>query len=152
MGDDPSTGGRPNHPRVSRGASSRGGPAPRRPTHSSGRASGTRHQSNYRKRHFEKVCKSAGIPIRSKEEPEGKTPKALRDTFASYLLKAGVDTRRIKEYLGHSSIGATEKHYLKWLADEDDDPMTRAPGEVWPDLLSRLCASDSASDTQSGVA
>ncbi len=65
--------------------------------------------------------------------------KDLRDTFASQLLTAGITLQYISGQLGHESVGVTEKHYAKWIGDDDyREPMPLEDGEVPADLLSRL--------------
>jgi integrase len=86
---------------------------------------------NYAARHFAKVCEAAGI--------EDRTPKDLRDTFASQLLTAGVQLGYVSKQLGHSDVSVTARHYAKWV---DDDayrhPLTVGEGEVPADLIARI--------------
>ncbi len=45
----------------------------------------------------------------------------------------------ISSQLGHDSVGVTEKHYAKWIGDDDyREPMRLEEGEVPADLLARL--------------
>ncbi len=86
---------------------------------------------NYAARHFAKVCEAAGL--------EDRTPKDLRDTFASQLLTAGVQLGYVSKQLGHSDVSVTARHYAKWV---DDDayrhPLTVGEGEVPADLIARI--------------
>jgi integrase len=102
---------------------------------------GTRfHQDNYRNRLWARVCRKAGLGA-------GRTPKNLRDTFACLLMQAGLQEMRIGKLLGHSPGGnTTRQYYLKWIGDDDVEPMRLEPGEVSPDLLRRLSQKLSQSD------
>jgi integrase len=51
---------------------------------------------NYAARHFAKVCEAARL--------DGRTPKDLRNTFASQLLTAGVQLGYVSKQLGHSDV------------------------------------------------
>lgn len=65
--------------------------------------------------------------------------KDLRDTFASQLLTAGITLQYISGELGHECVGVTEKHYAKWIGEDDDrEPMRLEEGAVPLDLLARL--------------
>jgi integrase/recombinase XerD len=47
--------------------------------------------------------------------PKAAHPHMLRDTFAVNLLICGVPIEEVKEYLGHTSIRTTEKHYAPFV-------------------------------------
>jgi integrase len=94
--------------------------------------------ANYRKRHFAKACREAGLIDRK--------PKDLRDSYASHLITAGISLGYVSKQLGHSDIAVTAKHYARWCSDDYRDPWTRQPGEVPADSLVRL----TQSLTQSG--
>lgn len=67
-----------------------------------------------------------------------RTPKDLRDTFACYLLMAGISLGYIAEQLGHAHPQVTARHYARWVGDDYRTPMELRPNEVPADLLARL--------------
>jgi len=60
------------------------------------------HAPNYYTVEFCRILKKAGI--------KGANLHALRHTFASYLVMAGVDLRTVQKLLGHSTVAMTEKY------------------------------------------
>jgi integrase/recombinase XerD len=52
------------------------------------------------------------------------TPHVLRHTYATTLLKAGVNVRRIQSYLGHRSLETTARYLLILDADVASDAAT----------------------------
>ncbi|MCH7644347.1 MAG: site-specific integrase [Myxococcales bacterium] len=65
--------------------------------------------------------------------------KDLRDTFASQLLTCGIPIQYISQQLGHADIGTTQRHYAKWIGDDEyREPMRLGEGEVPADLLAQL--------------
>jgi len=86
---------------------------------------------NYRKRHFAKVCKRAGLGHRQ--------PKDLRDSFASHLLSNGIQLGYVSEQLGHGNVAVTARHYARWVGGRRyQEPLVLRAGEVPADLLARL--------------
>jgi integrase/recombinase XerD len=58
------------------------------------------------------IFRAAGIPESH--------PHQLRDTFAVSYLMAGVPIDRVSILLGHSSIKVTERHYLAWVRERQE--------------------------------
>jgi len=61
------------------------------------------------KKGFRAACDRAGL--------SGVTPHVLRHTAASWMAMAGVPMLEISRYLGHSSVGVTERVYAKLHPD-----------------------------------
>jgi integrase len=74
------------------------------------------------------VCKAARI--------DNHTPKDFRDTFATLLLMNGIPLKWISNQLGHGSVAVTERHYARWM-DEDEyrNPWQVSEGQVPMDLF-----------------
>ena len=96
----------------------------------SGAVVGAIDRADYRKRHFARVCKKAGLGPRR--------PKDLRDTFASQLLTAGVQLGYVSLQLGHADMAVTAKHYGRWAGTEYRAPVALREGELPCDLMARL--------------
>ncbi len=45
----------------------------------------------------------------------------LRKTAGALLIQAGVDIYRVSKFLGHSSVGVTERHYVDLLSNDYED-------------------------------
>jgi len=91
--------------------------------------------ANYRNRAFAWMVKKAKLPT-----VEGRTPKPkeLRDSYASYLLSAGIPLPYVSEQLGHSDVGTTARHYTRWIGrGRYVPPPLLEEGEVPSDLISR---------------
>lgn len=67
---------------------------------------------NFGKRQWKRACLAAEI--------EGATPHALRHTYASRLVTAGVSLPRVQKLLGHVSIVTTER-YAHLIDDGHDE-------------------------------
>jgi len=68
-----------------------------------------------------------------------RTPKDLRDTFASQLLTAEVQLGYVSRQLGHADVSVTARHYARWVGgDAYRRPLELGEGEVPADFLSRL--------------
>ncbi len=114
---------------------------------------------NYRSRHFRKVREAASIgpAVKADGTTRPRTPKDLRDTFASQLLTAGVQLGYVSRQLGHSDASVTARHYARWAGgDAYRSPLEVREDEVPADLLSRLAAKSpqsphSASSADSGA-
>ncbi len=66
---------------------------------------GGRPRINNLNRELKLIAEQVGI------NPEGVNLQVLRETFGSHLRKKGVDIGLISEYMGHSSIDVTLRHY-----------------------------------------
>ena len=58
------------------------------------------------------TAKAAGI--------EGVTAQVLRITFGSIAVQAGIDIYQVSEWLGHSDVATTRKHYAALLSHNPD--------------------------------
>ncbi len=99
--------------------------------------------ANYRNRHFRALCKAASIgpAVKADGTTRPRTPKDLRDTFASQLLTAGVQLGYVTRQLGHSDVSITARHYARWAGgDGYRRPLEVGKDEVPADLLARLAA------------
>lgn len=103
------------------------------------------HPHNYQLRHFDVVCKAAGLL--------GHTPKDLRDTFASQLLTAGIQLGYVSQQLGHADVAVTARHYARWAGgDSYRRPLEVGEGEVPADLLARLAEDSHHTPTTASAA
>ncbi len=86
---------------------------------------------NFRHQEWKRICKRAGIGKRALKD--------LRDTYACWLLTAGVQLGYVSQQLGHSDVAVTARHYARWVGGmEYREPMELEPGEIPADLLARL--------------
>ena len=116
---------------ATRGPRNQGAPGAWRCPGGSERSLSTLRSQNYAARHFAKVCEAAGLT--------GRTPKDLRDTFASQLLTAGVQLGYVSKQLGHSDVSVTARHYAKWIEDDAyRRPLVVGEGEVPADFIARI--------------
>jgi integrase len=86
--------------------------------------------ANFRKRKW--------VPMTARTGITGHTPKDLRDSYASYLLTAGVPLGYISKQLRHADIAITARHYARWIGDAYQQPAPLAEGDVPADLLARV--------------
>jgi integrase len=63
-------------------------------------------------RSLKKLFRLAGVP--------GGHAHRFRDTFATRLLRAGVPLERVSVLLGHQSTRVTEKHYIHWVRERQE--------------------------------
>ena len=92
------------------------------------------NEDHFQRDIFAGLSKKAGLGRR--------TPKDLRDTFASHLLTGGIDPFRIMAWMGHApdSYAMFRKRYAKYLGDSSEvwrEPQRLESWEVPPDLLGR---------------
>ena len=79
---------------------------------------------------------------------ERRALKDLRDTYASWLLSAGVQLGYVLQQLGHADVAVTARHYARWAGgDLYRAPMQLEEGEVPADLLARLVESPQSPHT-----
>ena len=65
--------------------------------------------------------------------------KDLRDTYASFLLTAGVQLGYVSAQLGHADVAITAKHYARWVGEDVyREPLTLRDGEVPADFIARF--------------
>lgn len=72
---------------------------------------------DYISHRFIRKCKKLGI--------NGCRFHDLRHTFASYLVMAGVNIHVVSKWLGHATIGMTEKHYTHLSPDYQREEIQR---------------------------
>lgn len=74
------------------------------------KVTGFKYESNYISRKFKNICRELKIDERAHFH-------SLRATFASNLVRAGVNILHVRDLLGHSDIATTQKHYAKLNID-----------------------------------
>ncbi len=72
-------------------------------------------RANNLNRKLKTIGKVAGIDV------EGLTIQTFRETFGSHLLRRGVSIYLVSQYLGHSSVDVTTKHYAHIPIEETHD-------------------------------
>ena len=75
---------------------------------------GTPRKNNVNRK-LKRIAKIAGI------DPEKASMQVLRESFGSHLRENGVDIALIKEYMGHSSIDVTLRHYASIKVERTHD-------------------------------
>jgi integrase len=73
------------------------------------------HKSNLRNRSFNIIEKKAGLT--------GRTPHALRHTFASLMLMSGTPTIKIANHLGHVDMSVTMRTYAHFIPNQETDTL-----------------------------
>lgn len=69
--------------------------------------------SNLHNRHYKPALERAGLP-------RGTHFHALRHTFATSLLRRGVDVKKVSAWLGHADAGFTYRVYHHYIPEEMD--------------------------------
>ena len=91
------------------------------------------------RRDVKKMRDGAWARVRKQARVGDYDMKQLRDSFASYLITAGVSLGWISEQLGHADIATTARHYARWIKKTGyQEPLVLESGEVPSDLLGRL--------------
>lgn len=86
------------------------------------KSSGHNFTVNYISKRFKKACRAAGMDERIHLH-------SLRHSFASSLVKEGVDIYKVKTLLGHSSIQTTER-YTHLRIDSLKEAVSRLDGSI----------------------
>ena len=114
------------------------------------------NRRNFHGRHFRRACDRAGLhgdALRRRQiecdemgagrkypgraEPDrSRSPKDLRDTFASWLLTRTGDLGYVSTQLGHADVGVTSRHYARWMPSARRAQLRPlAADELPPDLM-----------------
>ncbi len=98
------------------------------------------HPRNFANRPWRRILRRAGL--------EHHSPKDLRDSYASWLLSAGVQLGYVSEQLGHGDVSVTARHYARWMGGATyREPLALEEGEVPADLLARIPSESHQSPT-----
>ena len=73
------------------------------------------HSSNLRNRSFNVIQKEAGLT--------GRTPHALRHTFASLMLSSGKPVLKVSKFLGHKDMAITMRTYAHYIPENETETL-----------------------------
>jgi len=59
----------------------------------------------------------------------------FRDTFATLLLTNGIPLKWISNQLGHGSVAVSERHYARWMDEDEYRNPWQVRGQVPQDLF-----------------